>query len=593
MLGDMFKKTNWRSARDPKTGREYYYNKVTKESTWTKPMELASEAERYEMEKKKRETVAFFKDMERNIFKSFEEAKKREEYLNEAGFTDMYEFDDDNYDDQMDEMLRNSVNSYRDGCIEDLCDQGGSARRRGSIGGLRLVRTISSIDDDIMEMMKRSKSEFDFKLESNLGFSCSPASPLYGEFRRMSGVSPLDSGIASLGRTPSATPPARSRVNSLTGGRNRGSSLSKEGLPPTGPGFSKTNAFSGFLSPAIVRKRRNSTGTLYIDSTMSQQDNKAMMRCVCAVIQAHMIDAEKDNVVPQSQFDIFKDEYYVKIENQQKRQQKNSHHVASPLVGLCAADRQVPSLSTIVNFFEGIFAKSQMENECIIMSLIYIERLIKVTKGKFCIRFDNWRSTSFACMIMASKVWDDLSMWNVDFSQISESFDLQRINELELAVLEALKYEVKVPAGEYAKYYFHLRSMIARLGYHTQRETELKPLNVDGARKLQLATEEYANNMMDTSQNSKDNSSIRGRARSLVYEPDSDSTDIPTTPCKLNRHSSADAQAPRSHQKARSVLLEHLLHSTHIHGDGGNTADPSIHRTPSKKSLSRSSSKQS
>jgi hypothetical protein len=59
-------------------------------------------------------------------------------------------------------------------------------------------------------------------------------------------------------------------------------------------------------------------------------------------------------------------------------------------------------------------------------------------------------------------------------------------------MLNALNYEVKVPAGEYAKYYFHLRSMIARLGYHRRLESELLPLNIEGARKLQLATEEYA-----------------------------------------------------------------------------------------------------
>lgn len=173
-----------------------------------------------------------------------------------------------------------------------------------------------------------------------------------------------------------------------------------------------------------------SLGTLYIDSTISQQDNKATMRCVCAVIRAHMIEAEKENIVPRPQFNIFKDEYFVKLEKQQKKQQQQKaksqqQYEASPEVALCAADRQLPSLSTIVTFFENTFSKSQMENECIIMSLIYIERLIKVTKGRFCLRYDNWRSTSFACMIMASKVWDDLSMWNVDFSQISESFDLQ------------------------------------------------------------------------------------------------------------------------------------------------------------------------
>jgi hypothetical protein len=133
---------------------------------------------------------------------------------------------------------------------------------------------------------------------------------------------------------------------------------------------------------------------------MSQQDNKATMRCVCAVIRAHMIDAEKENIVPRAQLNIFKDDFFVKLQNQQKRQAKSAQqHEASPEIVLCAADRQLPSLATIVTFFENTFSKSQMENECIIMSLIYIERLIKVTKGRFCIRFDNWRSTSFACTL--------------------------------------------------------------------------------------------------------------------------------------------------------------------------------------------------
>jgi hypothetical protein len=76
-------------------------------------------------------------------------------------------------------------------------------------------------------------------------------------------------------------------------------------------------------------------------------------------------------------------------------------------------------------------------------------------------------------------------------------------------MLGALNYEVKVPAGEYAKYYFHLRSMIARLGYHRRRKSELLPLNVVGARKLQLATEEYANTkMIDADSKGKETSAI-------------------------------------------------------------------------------------
>jgi hypothetical protein len=75
-------------------------------------------------------------------------------------------------------------------------------------------------------------------------------------------------------------------------------------------------------------------------------------------------------------------------------------------------------------------------------------------------------------MVLASKVWDDLSMWNVDFSNVCgrghsaalSSFTLRRINELELALLHCFNFIVRVPASEYAKYYFLIRSMLLKSG---------------------------------------------------------------------------------------------------------------------------------
>ena len=97
---------------------------------------------------------------------------------------------------------------------------------------------------------------------------------------------------------------------------------------------------------------------------------------------------------------------------------------------------------------------------------------MKETNNGFCIRHDNWHSAVFVCLMMASKVWDDLSMWNSDFSQIIPGYDLDRLNSLELCVLDALHYDMKVPPGQYAKYYFILRSLISQLGLSTATDTE-------------------------------------------------------------------------------------------------------------------------
>ena len=115
--------------------------------------------------------------------------------------------------------------------------------------------------------------------------------------------------------------------------------------------------------------------------------------------------------------------------------------------------------------------------------MIYAERLVKMTNGKLSPRPENWRSVLFSCMVLASKVWDDLSMWNCDFSKIGPSgmtFTLSRTNELEIELLRTLRYRVKVEASEYAKYYFLLRCMLCRSGLANDDLKLLRPLDFGG-----------------------------------------------------------------------------------------------------------------
>lgn len=235
---------------------------------------------------------------------------------------------------------------------------------------------------------------------------------------------------------------------------------------------------------------------------------------------------------------------------------------------------------------------------------------------------------------MASKVWDDLSMWNVDFSHVSSNlFDLKRVNELELAMLEAFDYVVKVSAGDYAKYYFQLRSLIARLKFNNDPSVssslrvgssdgakissdgskgdskggieqedegdnnnklpkaevyELLPLDIMGARRLQLATEKYdydtrhseAQRRRSTSTLApykSDGIGLGGAAAGVAGLALGDGDDEVVVPVPLNiRRFQSDAMDSLGHHHIASeinrihhpVLLEQLMHAEHNDADG-------------------------
>ena len=279
---------------------------------------------------------------------------------------------------------------------------------------------------------------------------------------------------------------------------------------------SSSPASASVSKPSLTK--RNTCGTIYLGSTLSAPDKDALIKCVCGVYRAHLLQAERSNggvatissnskgSLNSANFNATTDEDVHAI-FQDRRSPGDYRYLDTT---------SIPSLATITDFYRSIFLRSQMEVDCIIISLIYIERLIKMTDGKLTPKPTNWRSVLFSCMVLSSKVWDDLSMWNCDFSKIGPlgvTFSLSRTNELEIALLRALEYKVKVNASEYAKYYFLLRGMLCRSGLASDDLSKLQPLKKRGSE----VTTTTAINSSDAVTSSISKLSLKERSKSYGY----------------------------------------------------------------------------
>ena len=82
------------------------------------------------------------------------------------------------------------------------------------------------------------------------------------------------------------------------------------------------------------------------------------------------------------------------------------------------------------------------------VTLIYLERLLTYAEVEF--YPSNWKRLTLGAIMLASKVWDDQAVWNVDFCMIIDA-DVEDLNMLERSFLELLQFNVNVPGSVYAK----------------------------------------------------------------------------------------------------------------------------------------------
>ena len=77
----------------------------------------------------------------------------------------------------------------------------------------------------------------------------------------------------------------------------------------------------------------------------------------------------------------------------------------------------------IESFILHLFDSLPLKQECILIMLCYLWRLVEKEK-LIEIRQENWRPMVFISILVASKFYEDLSLYNVDFVETAQIYSL-------------------------------------------------------------------------------------------------------------------------------------------------------------------------
>jgi len=104
-----------------------------------------------------------------------------------------------------------------------------------------------------------------------------------------------------------------------------------------------------------------------------------------------------------------------------------------------------------------VIDRMQLATECIVISLIYIEKLMATSKIE--IRYVNWRPLLFTAILLASKFWEDVNFWNVDYADNLNLYPLKSINRMESEFISLCDYNIYVSAEKYIQYQTQIRQL--------------------------------------------------------------------------------------------------------------------------------------
>ena len=108
---------------------------------------------------------------------------------------------------------------------------------------------------------------------------------------------------------------------------------------------------------------------------------------------------------------------------------------------------ELPPVEAVFQWLALIVTKTQVSVEVAIVAVIYIRRLMATSGTKFTNR--NWRSLIATGILIAGKVWDDLSMVNKDFACFLP-YSVRELNRWERLFVCGVAWRLDVSTQEFA-----------------------------------------------------------------------------------------------------------------------------------------------
>ena len=180
-----------------------------------------------------------------------------------------------------------------------------------------------------------------------------------------------------------------------------------------------------------------------------------------------------------------KDEAYCKIDPESEWFKALSQEFVPKNIPKKVMEKYGFLLGEISRLIESIFGELHLALECILISLIYLERLI--LKSKVELRTGNWRPLLLTSIILAAKYWEDCCFWNFDFNIVyselmkdkGTAFPQSSINWLESQFLTQIEFDLYVSTKSYKQYYKQVDEL-----YHLVRKQEDRQRRKDEYRKF-------------------------------------------------------------------------------------------------------------